>query len=77
MNADQKRALEHGLEGVWPVLGVWVEERVSELTLSLIDRDSDEVRGRIKQLRDLKALPEQLRAEAVGAQVPQKEEGFP
>lgn len=74
MNSDL--ALLSGLEAAWPTFLPYLEKRIADLTLTLIDADNPEVRGRIKQLRDLKALPEQLRAQAVAAQEPQQPDEF-
>lgn len=70
-------ALQQGLNAAWPTFSKWIDERMSDLLLTLIDKDNEQTRGRIKQLRDLKDLPVQLRAQAEALQAPQQVEELP
>lgn len=67
-------ALQNGLAAAWPTFSKWIDERMNELLLTLIDSENEQTRGRIKQLRDLKDLPAQLRSMAEALQAPQQEE---
>ena len=50
----------------WPYLCEVIGERLQSLTLDLIGQDNEQTRGRIKALRDLLELPEQLQQERDG-----------
>lgn len=49
--------------GVWPHLTRELEEMRARLVESLISENSEELRGRIKQIDDLLRLPNTLRQE--------------
>jgi len=49
--------------GVWPHLARELEQQRARLVESLISENSEELRGRIKQIDDLLRLPNTLRQE--------------
>lgn len=64
----QERLAEIGrtlqaLQGGWPFVLAEVNQRIEALTLQLISEESEQVRGRIMALRDLRDMPETLEQE--------------
>jgi hypothetical protein len=61
--SDRRVQIEMFLSAVapnWSYVTKEIDERLEGLILSLISQDSEETRGRIKALRDLKDLPQAL-----------------
>lgn len=58
----------------WPFFMAEVDKKIAELTDSLITQNSEELRGRIKALRDLKDLPSDLQQERHGMDAALSEE---
>lgn len=56
------QALQQG----WPFFVAELQQRIDALTMQLISQDSEQVRGRIKQLCDLQDMPELLSQERDG-----------
>lgn len=50
----------------WLFLCSEMDSRMASLTVQLINNDNEQVRGRIKALRELKELPETLQQERDG-----------
>lgn len=50
----------------WPLISKEIDAKVSELTARLINENSEEIRGRIKALIDVKELPKALLDELEG-----------
>lgn len=50
----------------WPLISKEIDAKVSELTARLINENSEEIRGRIKALIDVKELPKALFDELEG-----------
>lgn len=65
--AEQRLAqvtpLYSALGGMWPLLAAELERSKADLVISLISENSEELRGRIKQIDDLLNLPHSLRQE--------------
>ena len=72
MTQDEKERIEqidrtlNVLRDAWPVLLPILKEKADGMTLALIGQDSEQTRGRIKQLRELMELPETLYQERQG-----------
>ncbi len=62
MTDDTRRAhltsLHSAISHSWRDIYHELEERIERLTRLLIDHNDDQVRGRIKELEDLKQLPQ-------------------
>lgn len=67
--------LQQALDAAWLRLKPYLEQRKREHVAKLIAANSDEARGRIKELDDLLALPEQLQLEAQSLTAAPQEEG--
>jgi hypothetical protein len=50
----------------WPFIESEITARIEALTLSLVNNNDEQTRGRIKALRELKELPETLGNERSG-----------
>jgi hypothetical protein len=50
----------------WPFLLAVMQGRVNDLTETLIGNNDEQIRGRIKQLRELMDLPQTLQQEREG-----------
>ena len=61
---NEIRALTDALQ--CPALIKYLGERIQEHTLRLIDNDHEQTRGRIKALRALLTLPDELQYERAG-----------
>jgi hypothetical protein len=72
MNSELRIAqIQQTLEAIqngWPFFLAVINERMSELTESLISQDNEQARGAIKELRRLAELPETLVQEREGIQ---------
>jgi hypothetical protein len=70
MNTDPRiTEIQKTLEAIqngWPFFLAVINERMSELTESLISQDNEQTRGAIKELRRLAELPETLVQEREG-----------
>lgn len=66
--------LQQALEAAWGPLAKCLNERKAAHVLKLVASNDDQVRGRIKEIDDLLALPERLHQEAMSLQQPQQEE---
>ena len=61
--------ISKGLEAMksaWPFVYLEIESRISELTATLISSNDEQVRGKIKALKDIQELPFLLQAEQEG-----------
>jgi hypothetical protein len=58
------QAIQNG----WPYFLSEINSRIESLTVQLIGQESEQVRGRIKALRDLRDMPELLDQERSGIQ---------
>jgi len=56
------QAIQNG----WPFFMAELQQRIDALTVQLISQESEQVRGRIKALRDLQDMPETLQQERDG-----------
>lgn len=54
------------LQPAWPAFSAVLQDKKQALTVELIAQDSEQTRGRIKQLRELMELPDLLRQEREG-----------
>ena len=59
---QQLQAIQTG----WPFFMALLNDRITELTARLIANDSEQIRGRIKELKALTELPETLQQEREG-----------
>lgn len=50
----------------WPYVLAEINSRIESLTMQLVSQESEQVRGRIKALRDLRDMPEALQQERDG-----------
>lgn len=70
MNPDERIAqINQTLEALrsgWPFFAAVMQERVGELTASLIAENNEQTRGRLKELRQLMELPDTLTQERDG-----------
>lgn len=73
---ERIRGLEVALQVIWPTLSPWLDEELNAYMVRLIDKDDPDARGAIKFIRRFKELPEQLRREAIAAQMPQQEDSL-
>lgn len=66
------------LRAAWPALTAEIERIVAGRIDSLIIQDNPETRGRIKALRDLLNLPDELESErkALTAELPESDSAF-
>lgn len=67
-------ALSQGLSAAWPTLSKWLNERKDKYLRELVEKDSEQTRGRLKELAELLGLPEQVQQEAVVLQQTQQQE---
>lgn len=71
--------LQNGLQAAWPTLKPYLEQRRREQATKLLmashEIDTNQCRGRIKEIDDLLGLPERLQQEAMNLQQPQQEGG--
>lgn len=67
--------LQQALDAAWLTLKPYLESRKRAHVAKLIAANSDEARGRIKELDDLLALPEQLQMEAQSLTAAPQQEG--
>ena len=51
------------IQGGWPFVLLEINSRIEALTVQLVSQESEQVRGRIKALRDLRDMPETLQQE--------------
>lgn len=54
------------IQGAWPYVLAEIDSRIESLTVQLISQESEQVRGRIKALSDLRDMPETLQQERDG-----------
>lgn len=54
------------IQGGWPFMLAEINSRIESLTVQLISQESEQVRGRIKALCDLRDMPETLQQERDG-----------
>lgn len=73
----QIQPLQMSLATAWPMLEPWLIARKNDLVRELVAVESDQVRGRIKELDNLLGLPERLQQEALSLQYPQEEAELP
>jgi len=55
-----------GIQSGWPYLLAEINSRIESLTVQLVSQESEQVRGRIKALCDLRDMPETLQQERDG-----------
>jgi hypothetical protein len=55
-----------GIQTGWPYVLAEINSRIESLTVQLISQESEQVRGRIKALCDLRDMPETLQQERDG-----------
>lgn len=67
--------LQQALDAVWLTLKPHLERRRRKLVEELVYCEGEATRGRIKELDDLLALPEQLQQEAQSLTAAPQEEG--
>jgi|GEM_PF-3361079 len=65
--AQLNQAIE-AIRSGWPFLMAHLDERERVLTHLLVNENNEQTRGRIKQIRELKELPESLISERDGIQ---------
>jgi len=80
MNSELRVAqIQQTLEAIqngWPSVYGELNSRISELTASLVHRNDDEVRGKIKALMSLAAWPQEMAEEMAQLVQPAQEEDF-
>jgi hypothetical protein len=55
-----------GIQAGWPYVLAEINSRIESLTVQLVSQESEQVRGRIKALCDLRDMPETLQQEREG-----------
>lgn len=63
---DQLSQTLEAIRSGWPFLLVEVEARIATLTEQLVNNDSEQTRGRIKALIEIRNLPSSLQSERDG-----------